>query len=189
MLSYSTFSDSELISMLRLSNRAAYTEIYKRYTAVLYSHAYSKLQDREEARDAIQELFTTLWLKRENISIETNLSGYLYCAVRNRVLNTISHKRVASNYFVSIQEDFNRFESITDHRVRENELAFLIEKEIASLPPKMREVFELSRKSNLSRKEIATQLNLSEKTVKNQINNALKVLKLKFDSILTLVIF
>ncbi|ALL05633.1 hypothetical protein AQ505_09095 [Pedobacter sp. PACM 27299] len=35
----------------------------------------------------------------------------------------------------------------------------------------MREVFELSRKHNLSRKEIASQLNLSEKIVKNQINN------------------
>lgn len=183
MLVYNKHSDSELVALLRSNDRAAYTEIYKRYTAVLYSHAYSKLQDREEARDVIQELFTVLWVKRADIAIETNLSGYLYCAVRNRVLNTISHRRVASNYFSQLQFSRNEFESVTDHRVREKELSLLIEKEITCLPVKMREVFELSRKNNLSRKEIATQLNLSEKTVKNQINNALKVLRVKMDNL------
>lgn len=178
---YSKHSDSELVALLRLGNRAAYTEIYKRFTAILYSHAYAKLQDREEARDVIQELFTVLWVKREDIAIETNLPGYLYCAVRNRVLNAISHRRVESSYFSQLQVSIHEYESVTDHRVREKELSQLIEKEIAGLPLKMREVFELSRKNNLSRKEIATQLNLSEKTVKNQINNALKVLRVKMN--------
>lgn len=189
MLLYSKHSDSELVALLRSGNRAAYTEIYKRYTGILYSHAYSKLQNREEARDAIQELFTVLWVKRQEIAIETNLSGYLYCAVRNRVLNTISHNRVASTYVSQIQVNINESESATDHLVREKELAQLIEKEISGLPLKMREVFELSRKNNLSRKEIATQLNLSEKTVKNQINNALKVLRVKMDDLFTVFLF
>lgn len=176
-----TYSDPELVALLRLGNRAAYTEIYKRYTGILYSHAYSKLQNREEARDIIQELFTVFWHKRESIAIENNLSGYLYCALRNRILNVIYHRQVESTYFLSIKDNMERFESPTDHRLRENVLTLLIEKEVSSLPEKMREVFELSRKHNLSRKEIASQLNLSEKTVKNQINNALKVLRIKMD--------
>lgn len=188
MLLYNKHSDSELIILLRSGNTAAYTEIYKRYTGILYSHAYAKLQDREEAKDAIHELFTVLWLKRQDIAIDTNLSGYLYCAVRNRVLNTISHKKVASTYF-SQQVNSKGFEAATDHLVREKELAQLIEKEISGLPLKMREVFELSRKNNLTRKEIAVQLNLSEKTVKNQINNALKVLRVKMDELFTVFLF
>lgn len=179
----STYSDSELVLMLRGGNRTAYTEIYKRYTAVLYSHAYAKLQDREEARDLIQELFAVFWHKREQISIDTNLSGYLYCALRNRILNIISHKQIESSYFMNLQGNIEKYESPTDYRVRENELAILIEKEVAGLPDKMRAVFELSRKQNLSRKEIALKLNLSEKTVKNQINNALKVLRTKVDGL------
>jgi RNA polymerase sigma-70 factor (ECF subfamily) len=58
-------------------------------------------------------------------------------------------------------------------------MLLIIEKEIADLPAKMREVFELSRKTFLSHKEIAGQLDLSEKTVRNQVNNALKVLRVK----------
>ncbi|WP_449438768.1 sigma factor-like helix-turn-helix DNA-binding protein [Pedobacter steynii] len=66
-------------------------------------------------------------------------------------------------------------------------MEFLIEKEIASLPSKMKEVFELSRKANLSHRQIAIELDLSEKTVKNQVNNALKVLRLKLGSLMFLL--
>lgn len=186
MSAYSRFSDTELTSLLKLRDRAAYTEIYRRYTGVLYNHAFLKLQDREEAKDVVQEMFVALWLKCERISINTTLSGYLYSAVRNRILNIISHKQVESSYIVSLQKFAGKFESITDYRVRERELGVLIEKEIACLPSKMREVFELSRKANLSHKQIASQLDLSEKTVKNQVNNALKVLKLKLGSLMFL---
>ena len=53
----------------------------------------------------------------------------------------------------------------------------LIEKELAALPPKMREVFELSRKANLNYREIAEKLNISDNTVKKQMSNALKILR------------
>ncbi|MNL67317.1 RNA polymerase sigma factor [compost metagenome] len=63
----------------------------------------------------------------------------------------------------------------------------MIEKEIAALPQKMREVFELSRKQNLSHKEIAEQLGISEQTVSKQVTNALKILKTKLGLMLYLV--
>jgi len=47
------------------------------------------------------------------------------------------------------------------------------------LPPKMREVFELSRKEHLNHREIAWKLEISEQTVSKQITNALRILKLK----------
>ncbi|WP_370580687.1 sigma-70 family RNA polymerase sigma factor [Mucilaginibacter sp. FT3.2] len=47
------------------------------------------------------------------------------------------------------------------------------------LPPKMRQIFEMSRKGNLSYKEISEQLNVSENNVSKQINNALRLLKTK----------
>ncbi|MNH46718.1 RNA polymerase sigma factor [compost metagenome] len=55
----------------------------------------------------------------------------------------------------------------------------MIDREIASLPPKMQEVFLMSRKDNLSHKEIADKLGITEPTVKKQVNNALKTLRVK----------
>ena len=41
----------------------------------------------------------------------------------------------------------------------------------------MRQVFELSRKTNYSRREIAEQLGLSEETVKSHLHHALRLLR------------
>ena len=59
-----------------------------------------------------------------------------------------------------------------------------VEAEIAALPPKMREIFELSRKAHLTHRQIAEKLGLSEKTVKKQVNNSLKILRSKLGSAL-----
>lgn len=184
MASYSLCSDTELIGLMKAGNASAFAEIYRRYVWILHGHAYNKLQDREEARDIVQELFTGLWAKRESIPVVTNFSGYLYTALRNRILNIYSHKRIESDYITSLQNFLDSGEAATDHLVRRNELTRLIEKEILALPPKMREVFELSRKANLSHREIAVQLNLSDKTVKNQVNNALKILRVKLRALI-----
>ena len=70
---------------------------------------------------------------------------------------------------------------MTDETIREKELKGIIEREIASLPAKMRAVFEMSRNENLSYKEIAEELCISDKTVKKQINNAIKILRKKIN--------
>jgi RNA polymerase sigma-70 factor (family 1) len=179
MQTVSSLSDNELVGLLKESSRAAYTEIYNRYKGILFMHAYKRLQSRAEAEDTLQEIFTGLWVKREELTITSNLSGYLYSAVRNRILDYFSHQEVASRYISSFQGFLDKGEMQADHRVRENQLKVLIEKEIDNLPAKMREIFILSRKEHLSHKEIAGQLGISEKTVKNQINNALKTLRTK----------
>ncbi len=52
----------------------------------------------------------------------------------------------------------------------------------------MKEVFVLSRKDNLSHKEIAEKLNISVFTVKNHIKSALKMLRPKFEMLIIVVI-
>jgi len=173
----SSLSDQELLSLLREDNHAAYTEIYNRYSGVLYLHAYNRLRDREESKDLLQELFTTIWNNRKDLDIRSTLSGYLYRAVMNRVFKYFSRKQTEEKYIGSIQESVNSGDCITDHLVRQNQLAGIIEKEIDALPPKMREIFVMSRKERLSHKEIAEQLGLAESTVKKQVNNALKILR------------
>ncbi|WP_373564863.1 sigma factor-like helix-turn-helix DNA-binding protein [Sphingobacterium sp. E70] len=56
----------------------------------------------------------------------------------------------------------------TLEKLDEKDLMLLITSEIAKLPAKMREVFELSRLEDLSHREIAERLNLSESTVKSK---------------------
>lgn len=189
MLPYQNYTDHELLSLLKDDDYLAYTEIYDRYSGILYIHAYKRLKDREEAKDVVQELFTALWMKRLDFELRTHLAGYLYTAIRNRALRVISHKQIESTYFSSLQQSILEGNAVTDHLIREKELATLIEKEIDALPVKMRHVFKLSRTLHLSHREIAERLDLSEDTVKKHVNNALKVLRIKFSHFLSFLFF
>lgn len=189
MFLYQKYTNAELLSLLKKDDYPAYTEIYRRYSALLFIHAYKVLKHREEARDVVHDVFTILWVKRADLEVKICLAAYLYSAIRNRALRVISHKQIESVYFDSFRQSASTRGTVTDHLIRERELAMLIEKEIDALPAKMGYVFKLSRKLHLSHREIAEKLNLSESTVKKHVNNALKVLRVKFNHFLSLFLF
>lgn len=178
MAVYSKFNDQELTVLLKQGDQLAFTEIYNRYWAEMYVHAFRMLKDEENSKDVVQDVFSNLWLKSGSLNVDIKLSGHLYIAVRNKIFNMIAQNKVRNDYLSSVASYFTDVvseASILD----EKELLAVVEAEIRNLPPKMREIFELSRKENLSHKEIAQKLNISDQTVKKQIQNALKVLKPK----------
>jgi RNA polymerase sigma-70 factor (family 1) len=185
---YKSLTDPELFERLKSDDHQAYSEIYKRYNLVMLNHAHNRLRNREEAKDVVHEIFTLLWSKRANLVLSHNLAGFLYTSVRNLILNHIARTEVRGKYIDSMVEHQTQSDATTDHLVRENQLKALIEQEIAELPRKMREVFEMSRKEHLSHKEIAEKLGISAKTVDRQISNAIKILSSKLGILMYLVL-
>lgn len=185
MNSYHSFTDFELTTLLKKGDLVAFNEIYKRFQGLLYIYACKIVKDNDDAEDIVQEVFLYLWDKRFTININSSISFYLYKAVQYKFMNLLDRKKVRADYKDSLSQFIDQGEYITDHYIRQKEFSQVIEQEVAALPDKMREIFVLSRKNNLSRKEIASKLGISEKTVKNQINNALKILRSK----LTLMAF
>jgi RNA polymerase sigma-70 factor (ECF subfamily) len=187
MTRYKTLTDNELVSLLEQGNSEAYAEIYQRYWAVLFRHARKMLQNDDEAKDLVQDIFTVLWAKVSELNLTGSLSSYLYSAVRYKVFDLIDKNKVRNNYLASLQEFIQHGEYTTDHVIREKQLASLIEKEVAMLPSKMRQVFQLSRNNNLSHKEIAEKMEISDQTVKKQIHNAIRILRPKFGIFMLLI--
>lgn len=188
MQDYSVLSDLELAAFLKQCDPVAFTEVYDRYWSVLYLHARRMLRDDQEAQDIVQELFAEVWRRAPEISFNVKLSSYLYKSIRNRVFDHIEHKKVVDDYQRSLMEFIATDSVSSDELVRERELALIIEQEIAALPTKMREVFELSRKQHLSYREIGDQLGISEHTVKRQVSNALGILRTKL-GVSSIIIF
>ena len=187
-MDYKSLTDGDLISLLNEGDRTAFAEIYDRYNGLLYTFTYKRLQDREEAKDLIHELFFKLWENHSSIDIRVSVSAYLYGALRNNMLKLMAKSKVANLYIDSFQHYIDSDpNNTTDHLVRHNELQSFIDNEIANLPPRTRHVFELSRKANYSRKEIAEELNISEETVKSHMKTALKTLKSKLGPLFILL--
>jgi RNA polymerase sigma-70 factor (ECF subfamily) len=189
MNTYRSLTDPQLLELIKSGEEGAFAEIYERYWGIMYAHVLKMLGEEDDAKDIAQEVFTTLWLKGVNIEYDTNISGYLYITARNKVLNLIRQNKVRRDYLSSLSQYSNDTSNATLEQLNARDLAAALEYELQSMPYKMREIFELSRKQNLSHKEIAIRLDISDKTVKKQISNALKIIRLRLNVIAALISF
>lgn len=189
MDAYAELSDQELTHLLKSGDHDAFTEIFNRYNSLLYVHAYHKLKDGDAAKDVVQDVLSAIWIKRDQLDAGNNLGGYLYTALRNKIFDLLARQEVSNKHLQSLQQFLSHGSVIADHLVREKQLAAIIEREIAALPPRMREVFVLSRREHLTYKEIAERLAISEETVKDQVKKALKILRPRIGAMIALIFY
>ncbi len=170
------YSDEALLKLLRQEGLEAFEEIYRRYWKKLYSMSYKRVQSREISEELVQDIFTSLWVGKDNTSIE-NLSGYLFSAIKYKVINhfarELSKKSYTERQLAVVKED-----NSTEEKVLLDDLEGALQEAIGKLPAKRQQIFKLRRQENLSIKQVASQLGISEKTVENQYGKAMKMLKL-----------
>jgi RNA polymerase sigma-70 factor (ECF subfamily) len=171
-MDYQQLSDATLLQSIKEDDATAFKVLYDRYWESLYIKACKRV-DKDEAKDMVQEVMTTLWRRRNDIVVHEDgqIARYLYTAIKYRV---ISHYAYSANEIPSTdlftalnsQEFANTLEA--------KELNELLEQEINRLPARMQQIFRMSREDDCSIADIARQLNLSEQTIKNQLTEALK---------------
>ena len=144
--------------------------------------------DSDSAMDTTQDIFTDLWLKAGDIHINTSLKAYLYTAARYKTMDAIRRSVLFDRYLQSMVDFSASAQSNTDEIVIFNELTKRIESEVSTLPPRMRQVFELSRMDGLSHKDIAEELEITDHTVKKTLNRALKILRSKLTALLSVML-
>lgn len=94
-----TYTDEQLLKLLINGDRKAFESIYKKYWPLLLDSAYKRVKSREVAEEIIQDLFTYLWCKREEIQITHSFSCYIHTALKYRIFNFI-RKEIVNNKYV-----------------------------------------------------------------------------------------
>ncbi|WP_443946434.1 RNA polymerase sigma factor [Pedobacter sp. AW1-32] len=176
MLSPDQLSESALIALLKQGNEDAFAEIYNRFWEKMASYAVRLTKSEEEAADIVQEIFISLWKKREALQIKTNLQAYLIGSTRNLSLRFIERNIQTENFEEKLNDQLEDFSQNIEEHISFADLQRQVDKAIAKMPKKMREVYLLSRDEQMSYRQIAEQLDIAEGTVKKQISNALKIL-------------
>ncbi|SMC98125.1 RNA polymerase sigma factor [Pedobacter nyackensis] len=189
MTDYKELSDVELVDLLRTSDHSAFNEIVKRYSGLLINFAYRRVADLPLSEDIVCDVWADLWEKRLELVIHKGLEPFIFTAVRNRVLDHHRHQKVSQKYIDNFRDFLSEEYNKTDHLVRYNDLLTLIEREIAALPENMRKVFELNRKTDMTRKEIALSLNMPENSVKSNMQRALRMLRSQLGHFLIILIY
>ncbi|MDJ1470490.1 MULTISPECIES: RNA polymerase sigma-70 factor [Xanthocytophaga] len=189
-LNYSHLSDSELLELMKLQDdQDAFREVYKRHWRSVFLVAYKKLHDKELAEEFTQNLFVDVWEKRSENTIR-QLPSYLFGALKFTIINYYKSQMVHEKYVSYKHGNNDSISHTTEELVMLADLSQAIEKGMALLPPKSREVFKLSRVEHFSVKEIASLLNISEKAVEYHITQSLKQIRVHLkDYILFVLLF
>lgn len=98
-------------------------------------------------------------------------------------------KELLQNTFASASKHNPDMDNATEDSIFLNDLKKHLEGIINTLPPKCRNVYELSRLQHKSNKEIAVILNISEKTVEWHLTKALQHIRLAVGDMLVLLVF
>lgn len=168
---YDTYTDQQLITLLQISDEAAFTEIYDRYWDQLFGMAYNRLREIEASEDAVHDVFASLWKTRERAEIKS-LKNYLAVSLKYIILRSIYRQQLSKKY-IAAQGSVQYIEMKPD----EFDFISILSQELDKLPQKCRVIFEYSRIDAMSNKEIAEKMGISVKTVENQINTAQKQLR------------
>jgi RNA polymerase sigma-70 factor (ECF subfamily) len=188
MTNFTKFDEEQLISLMQQDSLGAFKEIYQRYWKALYAEAYKRLKDKEASEEIVQELFTAFWHKRHALNIHQTIGGYLYKSVGYRVIDHFRKELTRQTHQESFKLGYTEADHSTEQAIMLKDLQLNITHVVNQLPDKCRSVYELSRVSHKTNKEIATELGISEKTVENHLTKALNKLRLSLNNYLLLLI-
>jgi RNA polymerase sigma-70 factor (ECF subfamily) len=184
---YQNDSDQQILDAIRQGDEKAFSELFSRYWDTAHRIAYSKVRSLETTQEIVQELFITLWDKRETLVIQ-NIPAFITTCIKNKAIKIIESQIVKRKYWEYYKTYIPQNESVTESEVDFNELKEAIEAGMERLPAKSKKVFQLNRFHGRSIPEIADMLNLSEKAIEYHLTRSLKHLRLHLRDFLMLIV-
>lgn len=176
--------DKEIIDGLRLGDNEAYRMLYTKYYHMLCIYANKIVGESYKAETIVNAIIFSIWKNRLQIDIQ-NLRGYLLRSVRNRSMNILEEERRRMGLHGSLSDVSPDFLSHSSQNYEYSPLDYLLAKEldvkivsaIEAMPTKTREIFLLSRSTNLKYQGIALELGVSVDVVKYHMKQALSILR------------
>ena len=170
----------------REGDKEAFAIFYNRHIDRVYSYGLKLCNDENLVKDAIQEVFLDLYLKREtNKTNPENLRYYLFLAVKRALIKHMKSGRLFDRNEIS-DGKVPEFEFGAEYELIEEEKTTerrkLVTKAIDQLPSKQKEAVYLRFNEGMEYKQIANILNINIESVRKQIYRALKTIKNRIDN-------
>ena len=176
MGAYRTFSDQELTSRLAESDEYAFAEIYKRYKPRIYLLIKKFVISSQMAEDLTQEVFVKIWEGGSKLTEVQSIKPYLLATARNHTLNSLKkalRSEEAMGVIINAYVDDRR---TTEETIVSKEYSEFLERTLAGIPARSREIFKLCREQGKTYEEAAIILGISRNAIKNHMVATMKVL-------------
>lgn len=155
----------------------SFKEIYNLYWEKVFSVCYTNIGETESAKGMVQEIFKSLWERKDELEITQSVEKYLVRSAKFKVFEYIRNKKIREQHLENIASHQLTAVNYTENEVMLSSLTEKISALIENLPNQCRRVFKMSREDGLSNKEIASDLLISERAVEYHISKAVTSLK------------
>ena len=178
-----TFSEPDvtLWEQVREGNMVAFEKLYKRHLQGLYRYGMKLCSDREVVLDCIQDLFFTIWSRKEKLSKVQSVKYYLLVSFKRELVRMLSKSRKETERMAVIPELADRIIFSTEDFITRNEAmkeqTDTLSAALNALPNREKQVIYMRFYMELSYEEICEALQLSYQVVLNYVHRALKTLR------------
>jgi RNA polymerase sigma-70 factor (ECF subfamily) len=170
--------DKALLAALRKGDAQAFDALFGKYWAKVFAVCMRHVRSADTAREMTQDVFKSLWERREGLSIEGPLEHYLHRAAKYQVFNFFREQAIRERHAESLAPGpMGEPPESAEDRLERRQLAEWAERLVEELPAPCRTAFRLQQDNQLSQEEIARTLNISVKTVEFHLGNARKRLR------------
>ncbi|MGH2645790.1 MAG: RNA polymerase sigma-70 factor [Chitinophagaceae bacterium] len=181
-ISFTQYTDQELLGLMQKGDEKAFTELYYRYYKPLCHKAFQRIPSLQVVEEIVQDVFVNSWMKATSLDTTGNIKAYLYATLRNKILHELRTEQTRALYAEKIK-------LLSEQQENDKELQAIYAKEtedhineiISTLSPQCRVAFVLNRYEHLSYKEVANRMHISVNTVEKHVGKALRVLKSKLN--------
>lgn len=153
-------------------SKQQFERLFRENYPMMYRLAFSLLEDGEEAKDAVHQVFTEMWHRKPQVE-EAALRGYLLTAVRNQCLHALRkrelQRRMEAEYRLHEQEEQTR-----EHEELMAELRRVIAERLTEQD---RRILSLHYDEEMTYAETAEALGISASAVNKHITRSLSKIR------------
>jgi len=169
-----------LLKQVAEGDEQAFRMVFDHYKEPFYATAFKMTHSVDIAEEIVQEVFVTLWVKRNFIGAAKRPEGYVFTILHNCIYSyfrkLVQDRQLKSKMEQEIEENENPIETL----LLEKENRAILENVISQLPPQQKLIYKLAKQEGISREEIARKLNISPNTVRNHLASAVDYLRAYF---------
>ncbi len=182
MAVYSSFTDQQLIALLKEGDQSAFEELYKSYPARILKRLIRLVKDEEIAKEMLQDIFLKVWEKREHLDPEKSFRSYLFRIAENLVTDFFrkaAHDRKMLEHLIQVSTELYNTTEETLNLVESNAA---LKEAIDALPEQRRKIFILCKIEGKSYDEVALMLGVSKGTINDHMVKAMRSVRKHFSA-------
>jgi RNA polymerase sigma-70 factor (family 1) len=170
-------AESVLLQRAAMGDRSAYAVLYQFYLPKIYHYLHGILRSKEDTEEILQDIFLKLWETRTELTKIETLNSYLFKIARNRLLNLYDHQKVRRKALDYIGRHTETSRGSCEDTLIYKQYDEIVKRALSRLPPKRRQVFEMSLQQGMTHSQIAEAMHISKSMVKKQLTAANRYVK------------